>query len=676
MIPTGRAWIRRLEPAFLGVALAALAHVPVARWIGLGRGVEALEPNWSRWLVAGSIALGAGVVLAILAPGSSRLVRWLLAGARAAGSDPRRWGLALGAATSLVTAGVAWEVFDRAPLLIDEIVQVLQARLFESGRLWRPVEPEPAFTSLMHIVDVDGKWFGQFPPGWSLLIAPFDALGASWLAGPAMAGVAAWGFTRWSAVAEPDAATRWAATLLFAFAPFVVFLGGSHMNHLPALALCLLGAGATGRGVGASPGGATWRPAVGAGVAFGAAATIRPVDALAWCVPFGAWWLAATWRDRPRRAAPVAFALGAAVPVAGLLWYNAQTTGSPLLFGYEQLWGPSHRLGFHEAPWGPAHTPARGLRNLHVAMVQMQRYGLEGLLPSVSLATLALVLWRRLSAPDRALAAAAVMTCVLYFLYWHDGFFLGPRFYLPVWPLLATWIARLPRAVAGAWPSRPTVATVAGWTVAAGVVGGWPAQLPYRLAQYGEGMVSMRWNADVEAARAGATGGLVFVREPWGGRVIARLWRLGVSRVATERLYRHTDLCRMELATDSLAAAGLRGERLARALEPLLVDSARVRRAPFSIDDSQRWLPGSSYPPSCWRAVVETAQGTTPLAPRLLARDGTRYVRSLGPRDTLLLAAEPTRRAWLLTANPAVGSRPVYRPLDRDSAWRAARGGR
>jgi hypothetical protein len=57
----------------------------------------------------------------------------------------------------------------------------------------------------------------------------------------------------------------------------------------------------------------------------------------------------------------------------------------------------------------------------------------------------------------------------------------------------------------------------------------------------------------------------------------------------------------------------------------------------------------------------------------LLARDGTRYVRSMGALDTLLLAAEPNRRAFILRADTAIGSRPVYVPLDRDSVWRTAR---
>jgi len=45
----------------------------------------------------------------------------------------------------------------------------------------------------------------------------------------------------------------------------------------------------------------------------------------------------------------------------GLLLYNAWMNGGPLTFGYEVQWGAIHGLGFHEAPFGPPHTPVRGV---------------------------------------------------------------------------------------------------------------------------------------------------------------------------------------------------------------------------------------------------------------------------------------------------------------------------
>lgn len=655
----------------LGAVLAVLAHGRVAVWLGMAEGVEAMEPLWQRWGLGLAIAVGLGTVLTLLMPPGSRAARGLADAWRRAAlaCDGRALRVTFACAFTAGAAGLALAVFSGRPLLIDEVVQMLQARLFASGRLSRPVAAEPAFESLSLVVDVAGKWFGQFPPGWPALLVPFDALHASWLAGPVLGGTAVLGFAAWQRRTEPDAATRLAALLLFATAPFFVFLSASHMNHVPTLACTLAGAAATARAIQEGRRG----PAVFAGAAFGLAATIRPFDALAWCAPAGVWLLAATWRTPARRWDVAWFSVAAGLPVLGFLWYNAQTTGHPLLFGYEQLWGPSHRLGFHEAPWGPPHTPRRGLVLVHQAYVRLQTYGFEGLVPAVTAAALALGLWPRFSAAERYLAATATLTTVFYFLYWHDGFFLGPRLYLGVWPFLVTWVARLPRALAVRWPSHPRVPAVAAWALVVSPMVGWPSNLPFRLSQYASGLVSMRWDPDAEAARAGATGGLVFVREPWGARSIARLWSLGAPRVDTEKLYRRVDLCRLELMTDSLAALGLRGHALVERLTPLMADSSRLVRAPFGVDETARVQPGSAYPPRCLREVLEDAQGTTVLAPRLLARDGTRYVRSMGAMDTLLLAAEPTRRAFILRADTTIGARPVYVPLDRDSVWRVAR---
>lgn len=662
--------------------MGVLAHLPIGVWIHAREKVEPLPPLWSRWALGIGIAVAIGTVVAMIAkPGTPRgdaLARGWRAAAVAAESRALRWSMAGLLVAAYAALGL--RVFSGKPLLIDEVVQVLQARLFEQGRLWRPVAAEPAFESLMLVVDMAGKWFGQFPPGWSLLLAPFDALGMSWLAAPVLGGAAVLAYGAWLRATEADVSTRFAALLLFATAPFFAFFAASHMNHVPTLALCLGGAACAARvaravALPSADARAVWRYAVLSGLAFGAAATIRPVDALAWCIPAGVWVLVATWRTAGVRFACVAFALGALVPVSGLLWYNAQTTGRPLLFGYEYLWGPTHGLGFHDAPWGPAHTPNRGLALLHMAYLRLQTYGFEGLLPAVSVAVATLLLWPRFSASDRMLAGAAVCTSVAYFLYWHDGFFLGPRLYLGAWPFVVTFVARLPLALSRQFPQWPALAMGAAAALVASPLVGWPSNLPFRMMQYSSGFLSMRINADSAAAQAGATGGLVFVREPWGARVISRLWALGVPRPDAERLYRSVDLCRLDVVSDSLRRAGLRDSALTFALRPLTADSGKLVATQVGGDPTTMVLPGATYPARCTRAALEAAAGTTPIAPLLLGRGPTTFVRSMGADDTLLLAREPNRAAFVVYADTAPGSPPRFFALNRDSVWRTARGG-
>ena len=79
----------------------------------------------------------------------------------------------------------------------------------------------------------------------------------------------------------------------------------------------------------------------------------------------------------------VASGIGVAIPVGLMLWFNARTTGAPLLFGYEALWGKGHELGFHAAPWGIAHTPARGIELVSLYFLRLQTYLFETPVPSL-----------------------------------------------------------------------------------------------------------------------------------------------------------------------------------------------------------------------------------------------------------------------------------------------------
>ena len=45
---------------------------------------------------------------------------------------------------------------------------------------------------------------------------------------------------------------------------------------------------------------------------------------------------------------------------------------------------------------------------------------------------------------DRYLLVSGSLLVGLYFAYWHDGFYLGPRFMYPLIPVLVLWTARLP----------------------------------------------------------------------------------------------------------------------------------------------------------------------------------------------------------------------------------------
>lgn len=666
--PAGRVSALRIAVVAL---LAALALLPIANWIPGGHATDWYDLALRLWTLGVVIVAGSAVVLAIVAgrygPAFAPLGRRLAALPR---PSFRVAAALLVLAALVVYALVATDVFSRRPLLIDEVVQLFQARIFEQGRLWLPSAGHPDLFGSMHLVDQGGRVYGQFPAGGPAVLAVGDALGAAWLVGPVCGAIALAAFIAFLRTTEPGGATRWAAAALFAFAPFTVFQAASHMNHGFTLAALMVATAALARVVTAD-GPRPWLAFL-SGLGYGIAATIRPTDAVAFALPAGVWYLARAVRDRRRVSDLVASGVGVALPLLALLWVNARTTGGPFLFGYEVLWGKEHNLGFHRAPWGPVHTPLRGLELVNGYLLRLQTYLFEAPAPSLLPLLAALVLAPAFGPFDRLLLASSGLLLGFYFAYWHNGFFLGPRFLYPLTPVLALWTARLPGYVKARFGRGFVLRfTVAGFAVAAAVA--LAVQVPARANQYRSGLFTMRWNADSTAAAEGVRGAVVLVRESWGSQVIARMWGLGLTRPETEWLYRTVDLCRLQLAVEGAERSGLRGAAAYAAFAPLARDSAAVVNTPFSADVTERYLPGTPYPPECVAGVREDREGFTLYAPLLLARyGGNVYVRDLHARDTLALALFPGRPIWLVRPDGAAErTTPRFFPVSRDSLARA-----
>lgn len=665
--------MERLDRALAAAAallIVALGFLPVANWIPGGRSASWYGPVMGDLLTGGAIALGLGVVAAVLTRHRrvSRLIglnRWI-----------ERTGPGTLAAIAVLALGlyllVARAVFSGRPLLIDEIVQVFQARILTGGHLTVPAAAHPEFFSSFHVVEQGGRVYGQFPIGGPAMLALGTLLGAEWLVGPLFGALAVLGFGALVSRIEPRRGVALGATLLFALAPFAVFMSGSHMNHVTTLCWLMAGCYWLSRAVSDK---ARIGDGVLTGLCFGIAAAIRPADALAFALPAGIWLLARAIRGR-RVGVLLGSGLGIALPILVLLWVNLRTTGTPLRFGYTVLWGRAHDLGFHATPWGPVHTPARGLELLNLYFLRLQSYLFEAGGPSLLPAAGALALTRTLRPFDRYLLAGSGLVAAGYFAYWHDGFYLGPRFLYPLLPVLALWTARLPAAIRERFGSGPALRTVS-VALAVAVLLGLLTSLPTRVQQYRSGLLSMRWDADRAAEAAGVRDALVLVRESWGAELIARLWALGISRPDAEALYRGADPCRLELALGELERRPVSGAAAVQALAPLRADSARLVSAEeVTGDPSLRLTRGMRYPAHCIRKLEANRAGFTLYAPLLLARGGNNvYARDLGPRDTLLLRDSPDRVVYLLRpASGRVGAEPRFYRLQPDSllaAWRA-----
>ncbi len=571
-------------------------------------------------------------------------------------------------AAFVVYALIAQAVFSGRPLHIDEIVQVLQARWYASGQLSVPTPPVREFFSILHLIDLGERSFSQFPAGGPAMLALGSVVKAEWVIGPAAGAVSVLCFGHLLGTLEPDASRAWhrGAVVLFAVAPFGAFMFGSHMNHATTLGWLLLATVAL--AIATQPGSsATWRRVpwgVACGIALGAAASIRPVDGAAFALPAAGWLL---WRARAGGAAAWtlgAAGLGVSIPLGLVLLANAATTGAPLLFGYDLLWGPAHGLGFHQAPWGPVHTPSRGLELLALYASRLGTHLFELPFPSVILPATALWLRPQLRPMDRYLLVSSGLLALGYAAYWHDGNYLGPRFLFPMLPLLVLWTARLPLSLQAVVPGRPSLRL---WTrVSLGAAALYAAVTiaVERVPAYRNAITSARIDIARESERAGARDALVLVKESWGAQLIVRLWARGVGRSDAEQLYQHIDACLLELALRELEARGVHGTAALARLAPLQRDSARLVPSTRSPDGTERMLPGATYPAVCEARIAEDQAGYLHLAPLRLATDGNVYARWLPGREAEAAAGYPGRPVYLLSrADSTVDAPLVWKRL-------------
>jgi hypothetical protein len=650
-----------------------LGFLPLVNWLPGGHSAPWYSAFVSEWGSGSAIVLGVAVVLAVVSRRAGGLWHDGLGKSLSDSSHkhPVLFGVAAATIALIVYGVVASAVFSRVPIWTDELVQLVQARTFASGRLWQAASRSPEFYSVLNMVDLNGRYYSQFPPGGPAMLAIGVLLGAPWLVGPLCGAVAVAAFWSYLRVVEPQSGVAVGAVVLFALAPFAVFMAGSHMNHMPTLMWLVLAMAAMARVMTAG------RPApvyaLANGFALGCAATIRPVDALAFAVPAGVWYLALALGSRARWRDVAAAGVGVAVPCAAMLWVNAHTTGQPLLFGYQVLWGRSHDLGFHRAPWGLAHTPRRGLELINLYFLRLQTYLYESSIPSLVPVLGALYLTPKVDRFDRYLLSSVSLLLGLYFAYWHDGFIFGPRFVFAMLPMLALWTARFPGLVRDRFGDGLGYrATWFGFGVAALLAVF--VSVPMRVREYSHSFIPLRLDYVGAARRAKVENALIFVRESWGTQLMARMWALGISRSETELLYGKVDACALELRIGAVERAGARDSAAFRALAPLLADSARTVKSPLSLDVTERYLEGFRYAPVCVQRITEDRLGFTLLAPLLYRDWGSNvYARDMHERNLALVRRYPDRPVFLLRPRDNnTGSPPELFPLRQDSlmtAW-------
>ena len=664
-----------------GAALLVAAYLPFHRLLEVertgpaGRSVRsAAEAAWVLGLSGALMVFTFAGLLARMVPYDAERPD-PVEGLAALIAKPARpvFAFALGGVAFLAAATVARTIHGGGPTSVDEMAQLFHAVAVAGGPLTIPVATSPAAWIIQNGIETGGGWASIYPPGHTALLATGLAVGAGWLVGPLLLGVATAAFA-WAADVLLGSRTGRLAGILLCVSPFWLLMGATPANHVSAgCALALvLAAGvqvrrADGRAdhQGGRPPGGRGRPlpwlAV-TGGAVGLAVSARPWTGLLCSAAI----LAALWVGRPRvRIREVAaFGLGGLPFAVIFLWWNSALFGSPTAVGYTAAFGPAHGLGFHDDPWGNAYGPVEALAYTGSDLLLLGVRLLESPLPALALIGFALIVvpWNKETRVFWAWAGAGVAAA---FLYWHHGIHFGPRM---LYEIVPAWVALFAAAAAallradGLTPSS-TTARFYRWTVVVTVLGG--------LAFAPTALTVTRSSAHASITPTPSEPALVFIHGSWSSRLASRLAGDGMRRDSIETALRRNDICAVDRYT-RWRLTGRAGPPPALDLVPRpgtptllevreLSPGNRVRVDPSRAPDAACRREAASdrfgtleleffawrYPPLADRAVVAARDlGPAGNLPALTTFDGRAFVLIDGEPATLLDYAEGMELLW------------------------------
>jgi len=412
---------------------------------------------------------------------------------------------------------ISLEVFEHLPHVQDSIAQLFHGKIFAAGALTAPAPPAEFF-EFLHVIINDGKWYSQYPPGHSILLAAGILMGTPWVINPffgAMTIIAAYALAR-----EIFGETVARVTVLLTFlSPFLLFMNSEFMNHTTALFFFTVFVLFLARGLrtGLFIHGAL------AGAALGWLANIRPYSAPALTLPFLIIAVTHLVRHGTRlKRAAVGFTAFFGLFIALLLVFNWLTNGSPWLFGFQVLWGDQVQPGFGHSAWGEPHTPLRGLHQTLSNLNGINKYLFELPIPSLLL-VIPVFLSGSYTKWDIVLATTLFALAGAYFFYWFQDWCFGPRFLfessVPLMILAARGIDRIPHVwntVFGFSTDRMKIRIVTFAALALIFMAGFATNIPPHLRNYGYSYWGV--NADVLRAveREEIEQGVVFVRSYFG----------------------------------------------------------------------------------------------------------------------------------------------------------------
>lgn len=662
-----------------------LVLVPVWRLLTveatpMAREAVRLTDTYAMLLARGTVAVLAIAAVAGLVVRSARFERPLGKWWEAVCSwSTVRYAVVLAALSAVLTAGIAFYVWEGKPALVDALAHFVHARYLAQGLAAGPPGFPYEFWVVANTFVTENGWVSQYPPGHTAVIAAAMRVGAPWAASPMLMGVTAL-FTTLTAdrlFPEDRGAARLGA-LLFAVSPFLTTIAAAHLSHVTAAALLSVGAYCALRARDAG-----WGWAVAAGVAVGAVFAARPLTAFT----IGAVVTVGTWLTRlPSDQGVLRYltsrtlgaCLGALPFVLAVAAYNAHFFGSPTRFGYVAYLGPGHELGFHLQPHGAPFGPVEGLAYTSSDLVALGVFLFRTPISVLVVVGAFLLTAHRLSAGVRLVVAWALALVVAYAFYWHHDLVLGPRLLsdaAPAWCLLAAvaglgLVRAIPEGRLLGHRFSPRVFAASAFLVS--LVVGVGFLTPRAIGEYGSAFARQMSPVPRNAPM------LVFVHDSWNDRIAARLVASGMRGDSVTLALQQNTSCRMEEFAQAYAreAADTTDPLPALAVAPGSSDGSRPTRLESGIVVRAR--PGEPLTPACLEQAGSDRLGTLQLMPFLwqgdlpgLGGEAPMYLRDLGPvANAAAIGRFPNRRPVMLFLDPADRSpRTVPYGVGMETLW-------
>jgi len=335
------------------------------------------------------------------------------------------------------SASIALLILKKVPQIEDVASYLFQAKIFSGFHLYAPSPPVSEFFDIRgdSLVMHNGKWFGMYLPGFSMMLAPAMWINAEWFVSPFLGALTLWIWIRY--------VVRWHCkevavvfAIIYMLSPFLLLMSATVMIHTPELfiasSVLYLCRSLSER--------SQKREVFLLFAATTAVFLIRPFTLLIFLLP--AYVYLALSCIRNRSLIPIVMAVPAVFFGFSLLsLYQWATTGNPLTPAY-LLEIPNYSLGFGESLYHQVHTPARGLENVSNLLLGLNNWLTRWNTGSLFFVIVFFLNGTACTSWDRILLLCCVCLGIFHFFFVAQDLLYGPRFFYLFSPILILCIAR------------------------------------------------------------------------------------------------------------------------------------------------------------------------------------------------------------------------------------------